>query len=98
MEGLSWIIHDNVVNGVSWDVMHQAIRTANVPMSKWPGTRFLTNTDPGRALVGCPNGYGAAFLLNQANKYLTAKTIDYAVIFDNDSGFMDLALHFKAIG
>ena len=84
-KNLEWIIHTNVVNDVSALVM-DTITHAALHHPPWPGLIYPTETEQGKALVGCPNGYGVLYMLGQYRDRLGPKTVEYAAIF-GDANF-----------
>ena len=90
---IEWVIHQDVDNKVAQRVVKQ-IMSKKKPTS-WPGKTFSTDDDEGKALVGCPNGYGLAYMLAQHQSALGKKTIDSVVVFKDKYGEMSLAFHVR---
>ncbi|MCJ1333503.1 hypothetical protein MMC10_010203 [Thelotrema lepadinum] len=95
---LEWVIRYSITNSLTNEVAETATgRDDNYPT--WPGVSFQTDTEQGKSLVGCPNGWGVAFMLGQrADTTLGRKTIDRVAVmgnpFDGDETVnMNLAFH-----
>lgn len=83
LQRLEWIIHHSVTNPVSENVAATVMGQSDY--SAWPGKSFQTEDDDnGKALVGCPNGYGVGFLIADHSHLLGGKTIDYVNVFGDD--------------
>lgn len=94
IQSLEWVIHDDVINSACEAVARYALQLEGVTsLSAWPGTMFQTNTASGQALVGCPNGFGVAYMLGQNIIPFTPKTIDYVLVFADDFQSLSLAYH-----
>ena len=72
-----------------------------VQYAPWPGKNFQVGKadedKAAKALIGCPNGYGNAFLLLQRPVQYGGLTIDTATIFEDDWGIPCLAWTFKSL-
>ncbi|MCJ1331848.1 hypothetical protein MMC10_008540 [Thelotrema lepadinum] len=80
---LEWVIHHSTTNSVSMEVVKQITNNKTYrPFPVWPGTEYTTTTDEGKALVGCPSGWGVAFMLGQHRQTdLGIKIIDKIHVF-----------------
>ncbi|KAF1932409.1 uncharacterized protein M421DRAFT_403266 [Didymella exigua CBS 183.55] len=80
----------NIVNEDADEIIKRALKKVNVDeVEGWPGTDFDTTTDAGKALLGSPNGLGAAYFLLQHHKQLgSAKSINKVkvVTCEDDGG------------
>ena len=81
LANLEWVIHHQVADDITNLVIQKATgRSTNFP--KWPGKSFTTRWGNGKALVGCPNGFGVLYLVGQHTQTaLGYKTVDKAYIF-----------------
>ena len=62
--------------------MVETILGEDVEPNPWPhGKTIKTADEAGKALVGCPNGYGIAYMLAQNQNVLGKKTITEVTIF-----------------
>lgn len=93
MGRLQWIIHQDVDNPVSQLVVSEVLNDEDP--EPWPGITVQTSTDPGKALVGCPNGYGVGYMLAQNTASLGHKTIDSVVVFADTYQNECLAYHIE---
>ncbi|KAI4145938.1 MAG: hypothetical protein LQ340_006108 [Diploschistes diacapsis] len=64
---LKYLIHRMVYNPSTQEILEQATANAGSKMQAWPGTPLDPTTDPGKAIVGSPNGYGVGFLMASHN-------------------------------
>ncbi|KAJ4382935.1 Mitochondrial import inner membrane translocase subunit tim8 [Didymella sp. IMI 355093] len=80
----------NIVNEDAEEIIRRALETFDVDdVHGWPRTDFDTTTDAGKALLGSPNGLGAAYFLLQHHKQLgSAKSINKVklVTCEDDGG------------
>ena len=94
LDHIEWVIHDKVTNPVCRGVAKTVYTwTQDAALPAWPGISFNTNTEQGKALLGCPNGYGNAFMLAEHTDQLGSKTVDRVVIFKDDSSQFSMAFH-----
>ena len=91
--GLKYVIHDTVVEDRTLAVIDSALAAVNLQNTPWPGVTFSSDTQPGTALIGSPNGWGVAYMLFTFPLDFGGYTIDEVVVFENDWGSADLALH-----
>ncbi|KAF2749730.1 hypothetical protein M011DRAFT_397773 [Sporormia fimetaria CBS 119925] len=87
-----------ISNDMTNKIMASALKNAGKQLSEWPGTKFPTHTDEGKALLGSPNGAAFAYFLMQHKRVLGPKTITDVTIFrpenDDDNDFVDASLVF----
>ncbi|MCJ1327336.1 hypothetical protein MMC10_004005 [Thelotrema lepadinum] len=99
MKGLHYVIHQDVDNKVGQLVVEKVLgedeEGEQVEPEPWSGKQVGVDGEEGKALVGCPNGYGIAFMLAQNQGVSGKKTIDSVVIFADKYGEMSLAYHMK---
>ncbi|KAL8681438.1 MAG: hypothetical protein Q9186_002443 [Xanthomendoza sp. 1 TL-2023] len=83
---LRYIAHDLVANEDTESVMDSIIEEANKKPADlpFPGLVFNMDTEPGRALLGTPNGIGAARLLIDRASTLGKRDIRFHVFYAND--------------
>ncbi|MCJ1332797.1 hypothetical protein MMC10_009491 [Thelotrema lepadinum] len=94
LDNLEWVIHGKVTNPVCIVVAKTVYTwTQDATLPPWPGKSFTTDTDQGKALLGCPNGYGNGFLLAQHTDQLGSKTVDKVIIFKDDNSQFSMAFH-----
>ncbi|KAF1360403.1 hypothetical protein EJ07DRAFT_114939 [Lizonia empirigonia] len=86
----------NIVNEDAEEIIKRALETVDVDeVQPWPGTDFDTTADAGKALLGSPNGLGAAYFLLQHHKQLGgAKSINKVKIVTCEDGGGDPCLIF----
>ena len=92
---LQYIVHNDVVNyECQWVAKYLVIGRPNVGFvtwDDWPGQSFGTDTDAGKAILGCPNGRGTAYLLLQHRGTFGTKTIESVTIYGNEDGRLNFA-------
>ena len=82
-----------VTNPSTEEIAEKAVEAVGSTVSAWPGFKFTDpTTDPFKALVGSPNGYGVGFLLATHNSIFGTKTYDYITVFNDAYG--DLGILF----
>ena len=82
-KSLKYILHRSVTNQYSQAISTTAIKNAKSKLAEWPGTKLDPDTDPWAAIVGCPNGYGVAFMLAQHEETFRSKSLSTAWVFEN---------------
>ena len=103
VRNLKWVVHYNVVNKVCLDVAKQATRNPDIySFPHWPGISFQVAGDYGstvtqwaKALIGCPNGYGVAYMLSQFRLKFGPRTINNVYVFGNDDASARLCLAYQ---
>ncbi|KAI4147664.1 MAG: hypothetical protein LQ340_005454 [Diploschistes diacapsis] len=80
---LRYILRRSVINPYSTKIGKQAVAAAGSKVQEWPATNLLANTDPWRAVIGCPNGYGVGFLLMQHRAVFETRTLGTAWVFES---------------
>ena len=83
LKNLKFVIHRLVVNPDSEAVAQQIMGTNN-NYPPWPGRKMDSDSPNGYAMIGCPNGYGVAYLLAQhsdEDKSMGRKPIDYVWLY-----------------
>ena len=110
IENLEWVIHTSVSNPSSIDVALLAsghelgTSLRDVEWPEYPGYQFEENTadeterDNFNALVGCPNGWGTAYMLQQRQSSFDSKVIDRVHIIGNDEDDLVILWHIGPAG
>ena len=102
LRNLKWIIHENVENPTCQAAMDTAWEIPpklNQPKwPAWPGRKYtVTDSEKAdeakaaRAMIGCPNGFGIAYMLMQHKEEFDTNTINSVTIFATDPGQQCLA-------
>ena len=82
-----------VSNSYTEAIAEQAVKEVGSTLSAWPGFKFTDpKTDPFKALVGSPNGYGVGFLLATHRDTFGTKTYTDITVFNDVYG--DLGIVF----
>lgn len=81
---LRYIIVPAIFNPESQSIIAGALRNARKTLCRWPGVTFNMESTGGRAILGCPNGYGVAYLLLQHRKQLGRKRVKGVTVFEDD--------------
>lgn len=81
MTGLKHVFQCSVQNPQTEEVISRILNNRGQHLTAWPGITVDTNTEEGQALLGSPNGSGAAFLLIQHKRQLGHKVVDRITIF-----------------
>ena len=111
MGRLQWVLHDYVTNWVCGLVIDKAWTFDGSPtpdfdserVPAWPGKQLRVETtsplenEGAEALIGCPNGYGTAYMLLQHEAQLGPRNIDSENIYGNDNGKKSLAWHITPV-
>ena len=101
IQRLQWVIHEIVTTDVTVAAAKQIMfgdpEIASPTYPQWPGTAYPTTDDAGAALVGCPNGYGVAYMLGQHEAQFGGRYIDAAVIFRNDVEALSIGWRIAAL-
>ena len=74
------------------DIINQALG-GEENLHTWPGTKFMTSTTNGQALLGSAHGNGIVFFLTQHQAALGKKTVDYITAFQTYTGEYSLMFH-----
>ena len=83
---LKYIIHRMVSNQSTQQIAASAAQKAQSQLSAWPGTRLTPTSEPGKAMIGSPNGYGVGFLLASHHAIFGTKTYASVTIFNDAYG------------
>lgn len=83
--------HINTDSGTQ-DLINQALGGAD-NLHAWPGTKIMTSTANGQALLGSAHGYGIVYFLMQHQATLGKKTVDYITAFQTTNGQYNLMFH-----
>ncbi|KAI4150596.1 MAG: hypothetical protein LQ340_003987, partial [Diploschistes diacapsis] len=98
LQRLQWLIHYTVLNPVSEAVANTVFGTSgNSAWPAWPGRGFVPYDSvygqPAKALIGCPNGHGVAYLLAQHVREYGPRAIDEVRVFGSDSELLCMGWH-----
>lgn len=74
------------------DIINQALGGKD-NLHAWPGTKIMTSTTNGQALLGSAHGYGIVYFLMQHQAALGMKTVDYITAFQTTTGEYSLVFH-----
>lgn len=79
------IVRVNIINGETIDIIDHALDVAgDSQIEHWPGNEILVTDTSGQAILGTPNGYGAAYMLIDHQKLLEFKLIHSVTAFLSD--------------
>jgi hypothetical protein len=81
--GLRYIIRKGILNKETKDVVAQILQQRSVTNQPWPGLKIPMSDRDALALLGSPNGRGAAWMLIQHKKELGWKSFSDVTIFAN---------------
>jgi hypothetical protein len=81
--GLKYIIRKGILNQETKDVVVQILQQRGVANQPWPGLKIPMSDRDALALLGSPNGRGAAWMLIQHKKELGWKSFSDVTIFAN---------------
>ena len=113
IQNLKWVVHINVQNPSTQNAAAKAIALPGNSRPKWepyPGYQFVLpqesrpdnaqdqkNRAAFNAMVGCPNGYGIAYMLQQRQDTFTIAStrqiVDQINVFGTDSAVMAIGWH-----
>lgn len=86
VRNLKWVIIADVSNASCVLVYETILRSSGLQLENWPGLIMDAEGIIAQAMIGCPNGFGVAWLLANHEAELGSKTIDQAVLFLGDNG------------
>lgn len=86
MQRFKWWIVVDVRNARALDAARKCILYNVAPCISWPGHPFSTTDKYGQALLGCPVGYGLAWMLGNHKDRFGPKTVDTVNIVFADQG------------
>ena len=109
--GLEWVIHLSVSNPSTLDVAMLVGGyepwEATPEWPEYPGWKFSipdernpppeVERDDFYALVGCPNGFGVAYMLQQRRSAFNKKVIDRVNVFSPDGEELTIAFHLGSV-
>ena len=87
LDGLKGVLQHLVINGESKSIISKVMNSVDANLVRWPGDDFQPNSDESAALLGSPNGRGAAWLLIN-RKQLGHKTFDSVRVWYDGSWMM----------
>lgn len=93
---LEWVIQGLIDNPSTQQISKQVASENGGSIPAWPGIVLQPDTVDGQALVGCPNGYGTAFLLT-THLVFKGKTIKEVYLFDDENTDTCMAFSFGAL-
>ncbi|ORY01812.1 hypothetical protein BCR34DRAFT_636686 [Clohesyomyces aquaticus] len=82
-QNLHYIFSSPVKNPLTQSLIRRALLNTQQSLSTWPGATFFMDSDEGKAILGAPNGVGAAYLLVQHKKQLGRKTVKKVTVFQD---------------
>ena len=86
---LNYVAHRMINNPTSKNIMKQAAQTLGKSWNRWDSRVELDPIKTGeqfRAVMGCPNAYGVAYLLSTHQNIFRGKTITKISLFNDDAG------------
>lgn len=86
MRNPTWIVAYEVINPTSLGVADRIKEEYSANTSEFPSLRYGVDSDAGKMLIGCPNGYGAAWLLINRVYVAGPRIVDRVHMFDGDDG------------
>ena len=83
-DGLKQVLFYGITNQHVRDIIFEALDSEGVcgPAPAWPGHRFTTETDAGKALLGSPCGEAVSNLLGKFKTFLGRKVVCSIEVFD----------------
>ncbi|KAF2125415.1 hypothetical protein P153DRAFT_300080 [Dothidotthia symphoricarpi CBS 119687] len=79
---IKYIVRCGIQNTATCSILSKIIhRQDRDTFDLWPGMTFDINSEEGQAILGTPNGSGAAYLLAQHREQLRHKTIEKVTLF-----------------
>ena len=78
VSNIKYFFQEKIQNDTTGKVLEVVLAKRGIAMyklGKWPGITISTSTDDGKALLGCPSGFGPAYFLAEHRASLGRKKI-----------------------
>ena len=77
---------------------HRILVDQGKDLLEWPGIAFKADSENGKVLLGCPNGFGVGFMLAQHKVQLGNKTVGSIRVFGDSTKHLNLLFEIEDVG